>query len=236
MITIEFDYVVSLCVNILENSKFANEYNKYKLNNTVNEDFEFYYNKDLVNFMVKVLQLGESFDFAEHNQLNLLFHYIHNILYLRDRNELLKKQNDYIKVALQSQQSDILKEINNYVFEDSILLKFEVDYEEKICKCFFSNVLIYGDKRSNPLNDVEVDNLMLHFMGLKDFKVKGSLNFDLLKSNSIFLCTYYKVSDNLYSFIFLCTANYEHFIFEITFSDVNAVRFEYDETNYQFNM
>lgn len=228
----ELDYVVLLCNNILENNNISNLFNKFKLENNPDHDFEFYYDKKLIEFMINVLQLGESFNYSWNNQLDSLFYYIYNVLH----NYNVKEFSEYKKIVLENEESKILKEITDYVFEDSFLLKFEVDYEERICKCFFSNVLIYGNKRNDLSKEVEVDNLMLHFTGVEDFKIKGSLNFTHLQGPCVYSCKYYKVSDELYHFVILCTLNWELVLFRTTFSSVNAVRFVYNKTNYQIKM
>lgn len=97
----------------------------------------------------------------------MVFNYVFNILYLFDRQESINNQNFYISLDKENQKTNILREISDYVFEDSVLVKFEVDYQENICKLFFSNVLIYGDKKKNLDDDVEIDNVMLLFTGLK---------------------------------------------------------------------
>jgi hypothetical protein len=222
-VKLEIDYIHFLCINLLENRKFLNEYSKIKY--VADENFEFYYDKELINFIIKVLQLGESFDFLSYNKLNLVFNYVFNILYLFDRQESINNQNFYINLDKENQKTNILREISDYVFEDSVLLKFEVDYQENICKLFFSNVLIYGDKKKKPDDDVEIDNVMLLFTGLKNFIVNGTFNLEVIKSNGIYSCKYYKVNDVLYGVILLCISNYEHVILDITSSNIITQRF-----------
>lgn len=80
--------------------------------------------------------------------------------------------------------------------------------------------------------NAEGRNLVLTFKDVKDIKLKGTFDFEFLKGCSVLASKEYKISDNLYSFEFLSIANHEHFIIEITFSNISVEDFDYDSTRF----
>jgi hypothetical protein len=223
----ELEYIDFLCNNLIGiNSRFAEIYSSHIFFRL--DEFDFYYDDELINFMVNSLKKGSNYEFLDYDKLDKLLDYIIGIKYLRNKYDSLMLQGDYINKALENKERIKISEISDYVLADSKLMKLEINQQKKVCRCFFHNALFYGSKKDKENYDVEADNIILNFREIKEVKLKGTFDMEFLKYNNVYSSNYYKVSDSIYCFELLCIANYEHFIIDITFNDVYVEKYDYD--------
>ena len=228
MISLEFDYVHFLCMNLIAtNERFAKAYSLKLQNISQKREIEFYYEEELVSFMIKALRQGNKINYLDYNKFDKLYAYISDIFYLQDKYMLLIRKARNKRISLYEDKNEP-PELSDYVFEDSYFLKFEVNHKKEICRCFFHNVLLYGDRWKKGIYDVEAVDLVLNFTGVKHIELKGSFDFEFLRGNRVYSSNRVRLADNSYSLALLCIAYYEHFIIEITFSRVSAEEFSYD--------
>ncbi len=118
-----------------------------------------------------------------------------------------------------------LTELSGYEFCDGRVLKLEVNNQYHFCKCFFTNVICYDEKRKNKHEDVEVNNILLQFNNVTEVKFNGIIRTDDSDLNKIldwFVC---KTSDTSYCFSLLCAVGYEKCMLDIMFSTVLSASF-----------
>lgn len=224
----EFEYVNFLCHNLLcINEKFGKLYNVYLQNHPQNKEIEFIYNEELVTFMVKTLREGKDYDFSKYDKLEKVFEYISGIKFLYDKRVARIRQEYFTNELLNNKRKDVIKELSNHHFYDSYLIKFEINQHRDICKFFFYSVIVFKNE-----DYAEGRNLVITFKNVKDIKLKGTFDFEFLKGSRVYSSKEYKISDDLYCFEFLCIANYEHFIIEITFSNISVENFDYDSSQF----
>jgi hypothetical protein len=236
MKSMEYVYTHYLCINLLgKNMCFANAYNLECQNNSMlNEEFTFYYNEEFVEYIRNAISQDNN-DFLEYEKIKELYFYIFNIMYINEKNQKLIKSADFIKNFIENRQKNKeneMKELSDYGFEDGRLVKFEINHRNETCKLFLHNVLLYDEKRKEKIYDVEAGDIVLTFREVKDIKLKGTLDFEFLKYNSIYSSDIYKVSEKKHCFVLLCIANDEHFIIEITFCDASSSDFLFDSSKY----
>lgn len=223
----EFEYVYSLCIELVySNEKFGEIYNVYLQNHPQSKENIFTYNEEFVDFIIKLLREGKDYDFSEYDKLEKVLEYINTIKFLHDKKDT-KHQEYCSNAVLNYKRKDEIKELSNHLFCDSYLVRFEINQNRKVCKFFFYNVTVFKDE-----DNAEARNLILICEDVKDVKLKGTFDFEFLKGCSVCSTKEYKISDDLYCFKFLCVANYEHFIIKITFSNIYVEDFDYDSSQF----
>lgn len=224
----EFEYVSSLCMGLVgTNEKFGEIYNVYLQNHPQSKESVFTYNEEFVNFMVKLLREGKDYDFTNYDKLEKVLEYISAINFLYDKRETTRLQKYCSNTISNYKRKDEIKELSDHLFCDSYLIRFEINQNKNVCKFFFYNVTVFKDEEN-----AEARNLVLTFKDVKDIKLKGTFDFEFLKGCSVLASKEYKISDDLYCFEFLSIANHEHFIIEITFSNISVEDFDYDSTRF----
>jgi hypothetical protein len=214
------------------NERFAKAYSLKLQNISQKKNIEFYYDEELIGFMIKALRQGNRVNCLEYDKLDKLFNYVSDIFSLHDKIYALLSHNGREQSISHKEDKNEPQELSDYVFEDSNLLKFEVNHKKETCKCFFHKVLLYGDRWKKGIYDVEAVDLVLTLTGVKHIELKGSFDFEFLTLNKVYSSKNIRLSDNNYCVAILCVANYEHFIMEITFSSVSAEEFSYDSCEF----
>ena len=225
----KLDYSEFLCSNILMlDDELSSMFYEYKYNNKPNFNLDFTYHNNELNQLLletikqinsyKYLGIGDYYTLIKNKYLSIILEYINNIKYLYDKCSSLRDAKYYK-----------LEEIHDYQFCDSRLTKLELNNQEHNCKCFFTNVLIYGDKRVEKIDEgecgnVECGNVVLEFTNVTEVKIDGVINQHDYKTNNVKNWMVEKVSDTSNCFSLLCNVGYEKLIIEILFSNVTSMR------------
>lgn len=216
----ELDYIGFLCLNLLNlNQNFKSGYEEYWKNHHIKDEMEFCFQEDLVSLMVEILRGGTNYDFSKDDRLTALFEYISQIGVLEDKRAAYIYDR-YLNGTVKEER----EEFSNYSFADSHLLRFELNDRKKEGKFFFYSA-IYSDPIQETVDGV---NIIVTFKDIQSLKLQGCFDFEFLKGARGYADKYEKISEGIYRFAFLCIANYEYFIMDMTFSGLAIENFEYD--------
>lgn len=227
----EYEYINFLIQNLIHTNKnFAKKFHAYQIENIYDKGYKITYDDELISIIVKILKSGIEYDFSNYEKLDKLYYYINNFLLQQDKNKVEYTIDDISRI-IDINKKNSFKELFDYGFHDSKLIKLEIDPQNSKCRLYLHSVMVCGDKRKNKEYggeeyDVEVGDIIITFTEVKDIKFIGRFDF-LYGYGDVYSSKEQKIDDSINRFTLLCIVDYERFMMEITFTHVKVEDFDY---------